>query len=408
MTGMDADILIGSAATVLKPIQRYYAMRGRGQDSSLFYEPWVQIGLGITVAVLILAVVISRIIRERRAVRADQRHFDEMCYRCGLTPEDIKFFMPIVKRSGLKRSGMIFTLPDAFEKGVRRVMEEAAASEINATQRKAMYVRINTIKEKLGFKSRLSLHGIRRARGQGLSSRGLAAGRHVTVLKSSRAGAERSKAVVEENNEFELVLVPEFPVQCRAGELWNVQYGSGGGLWEFDSVVIGYESGRLTLNHSEQVRFMNRRRFLRVPVSKPGLIAIFPGVTRDVQRGRIGMAPKFFHARVTELSGPGVRVESRLEVKPDERVLVVFELEPGRIVEDVGQVRSVQEQEGTQRYLIGVELVGLNDAGVDELVKATNAAALGMAMQETTARHAAEFAADSPINKEKETEVVPS
>ena len=95
-------------------------------------------------------------------------------------------------------------------------------------------------------------------------------------------------------------------------------------------------------------------------------------------------------AVVTELAGPGLRIELPLDVKMGERVLVVFNLngkndqtsgsqETGsaataKIIEDVGEVRHTKPIENG--FSIAVELTGLGDSDVNELIRATNAASL--------------------------------
>jgi len=156
------------------------------------------------------------------------------------------------------------------------------------------------------------------------------------------------------------------------------------------------------------VRFINRRRFLRVPVNRPAFIALFPfaktaatesgsdkehpeteqNLTAVSDGGWTG--PKFIPAVVTELAGPGLRLEAPLEVKVGDRVLVVFKLDEekdqdsalqesgglqtSRIAQDIGEVRHTRAiQDG---FSVAVELVGLSESDVDELVRATNAASL--------------------------------
>jgi len=147
------------------------------------------------------------------------------------------------------------------------------------------------------------------------------------------------------------------------------------------------------------VRFINRRRFLRVPVSKQAFVASFPfsrqlskgsGNNEDEYAGMWG-PPKFVPAVVTELAGPGLRIESRLEAKVADRILVMLKLdeENGRgsaeagqnskitaskIIEDIGEVRQVRPIKNG--FSIAVELTGLNDSDVSELIRATNAASL--------------------------------
>ena len=137
-------------------------------------------------------------------------------------------------------------------------------------------------------------------------------------------------------------------------------------------ITIAFVRGELTLSHSDNIRFVNKRRFLRVSVSKPALIASFPALKRDYGNDEL---PQFKTGTITELSGPGLRIMTDLDVKSGDRVLVIFELEEDKIIEDVGEVRGVRDVAGSG-ISIGVELVGLNDTVVNELVKATNAAAI--------------------------------
>ncbi len=104
-------------------------------------------------------------------------------------------------------------------------------------------------------------------------------------------------------------------------------------------------------------------------------------------------------ATVTELGGPGLRIETKLEVKAGDRVMVIVNLSeekdqdlnpsskstslrsvlsrdrkstPSKIVEDIGEVRHVRAlQNGSS---IAVELTGLSDSNLNELVRTTNAA----------------------------------
>ena len=100
--------------------------------------------------------------------------------------------------------------------------------------------------------------------------------------------------------------------------------------------------------------------------------------------------PEFYDAVITELAGPGLRIKLRQELKIDQRVLVVFDLESSqehhlhdnkksgrgtvRVIEDVGIVRHVAEADGG--YSVAVELTGLSDTDTNELIRATNIAAV--------------------------------
>ncbi|MHC4666107.1 MAG: PilZ domain-containing protein, partial [Planctomycetota bacterium] len=182
-------------------------------------------------------------------------------------------------------------------------------------------------------------------------------------------------------------------VKITFGEMWRVRYYFGASTWEFDTTIVSCDGDILVLNHSDTVRFINRRRFLRVPVNKPALVALFP-FTRSLYEGNDGASwrpPEFVPAVVTELAGPGLRINVALDVKVGNRVLVVVRLDgengqnsvpdrqnsksqTSRIVEDIGEVRHTRVEQNA--LSIAVELTGLSDSDLNELIRATNLASL--------------------------------
>jgi len=184
-------------------------------------------------------------------------------------------------------------------------------------------------------------------------------------------------------------------VTVTFGEFWCVRYYFGSSVWEFDTSVVSYDGNVLVLNHSDNVRFINRRRFLRVPMKKRAFIARFPFERSFIESSHnsedelvedhdlaktsaVWGPPEFVPAVVTELAGPGLRIESSLEVKAGERILVVFNLaqEQDSIPANQGINRHTKR---TQNGLsIAVELTGLSDSNIDELIRVTNAASLSV------------------------------
>jgi hypothetical protein len=196
-----------------------------------------------------------------------------------------------------------------------------------------------------------------------------------------------------------------------------LRYSFGASVWEFDSSVVRCNDDILVLNHSDNIRFISRRRFLRVQVNKPAFIAQFPfsktlsSNSNNNSKKKLAIKqssanesnnwgpPEFIPATVTELGGPGLRIETNLEVKVGDRVLVIVNLSEekaqdlnppskstslrsvlsmdrkstlSKIVEDIGEVRHVRAlQNGSS---IAVELTGLSDSNLNELIRATNAA----------------------------------
>ncbi|MHC4582256.1 MAG: hypothetical protein ACYS14_12440, partial [Planctomycetota bacterium] len=169
--------------------------------------------------------------------------------------------------------------------------------------------------------------------------------------------------------------------------------------------MVSCEGEILVLAHSYDVRFINRRRFFRAVVNKPALIAGFP-FTRKVPAGACEnqsapdastcswAAPEFVPATVTEMGGPGLRIEVPAAVEVGSRVLVVVKMSEesaadrrrnsawsqnktvrlSKIVEDIAEVRRV-EPVGDE-FSLAVELTGLSDSDIDELIRETNSASM--------------------------------
>jgi hypothetical protein len=187
------------------------------------------------------------------------------------------------------------------------------------------------------------------------------------------------EAEIVENSDVEFKVRSSTVLRVAPGESWSIRYYFGASVWEFDTVLVGCEGEVLILSHSEDIRFVNRRRFLRVSVDKPGYLACFP--FSSVSSGKGLTAPEFLSARITELAGPGLRIEAPVELRVGERVLAVIGLEetrPGKarsmkLIQGVGEVKHVKSIENGQS--IAVELTGLKDSDVNELIRATNSAA---------------------------------
>jgi hypothetical protein len=225
------------------------------------------------------------------------------------------------------------------------------------------------------------------------------------------------------------------PASIEVGQIWRVRYYFGASVWEFDTSVIRCSDKEIALNHSNDVRYINRRSFIRVPVRKPGLIARFPFKKSSSDYGVNGQnetmggldltktssiawgMPKYEPVAITEFAGPGLRIETKLNLKPGERVLVIFSLSEDQghnttgksrdmstvqvVVEDMGEVRNIRAIE--HGYSVAVELTGLSDADVDELIKATNTALLKNQAEKTKTEDSSRE--EKAINSEAEKSV---
>jgi len=386
-----AGIVLG-----LTPVERWDAA-GKQFDMSFMTERWFTIMMVVAIIILTVLLFIVSYKRTPSERKAANQLFDEYADKSGLTERERQILLAIAGYAGLEETGAIFTMVGAFDRGAAKMIEESLARQ-GPEAGAQLKIELSYLREKLGFTTSP----------EKLSSRQIPVGRKVHITRRTSRISDDIEATVVENNDIELTLKLAMQIKITFGEVWRVHYCFGASVWEFDASMVSYDGDVLVLNHSDNVRFINRRRFLRVPVNKPAFIARFPFARTlagdgDSSSGKPGQEqnsarasggtwgpPEFIPAVVTELAGPGLRIEAPFEVKVGERVLVVFKLDEekgqkssvrgtgkmpkSRIAQDVGEVRHTRAiQNG---FSIAVELVSLSDRDVDELVRATNAASL--------------------------------
>jgi len=425
--GFTIYFLVSNSLLALTPAERWRAA-GRF-DSNFMGERWfflTAVAAIVILTALLVVVSLFRIIEERRAA---ERQFVDNAERRGLSTRECQILLGVASKAGLRRSDAIFTMEEAFDHGSTRMIGESVAQHKKDEDRKQLRSELSFLREKLGF--RKQRHSA--AKSRKVSSRQIPVGKKVYITRRITGSSGDIDATVVENNDMELTVRSTVQVKITFGEFWRVRYYFGPSIWEFDTAVLGCEGDILVLNHSDDVRFINRRRFLRVPVSQPAFVARFP-FTRPLSEGGNGKKgslkrglvlsdtcrnswgpPEFVPGVVTELAGPGLRLEAPLKIEAGDRVLVVLRLDeengldsvparrkgrPARpkIVEDIGEVRHTRAaQNGLS---IAVELTGLSDADVAKLIRATNLASL-------RARVKTEFARGSLSAEESAAEPVP-
>ena len=378
--------MVSRAVVALTPIQRWSAARHLNGSSPLRYVSEHGFYLAAGAALVILIGLLWWVSHKRKPVehQLNRELFSENAIRRGLSSRERQILLAIVMRSGLGQSHDIFTTVDAFNRGGTKLLAECMRTR-NPEEIERLKTEVAFLREKLGFQALRTpggLAGMRRP-----SSRDIPVGKTVEVTRRRHRGGATIRAEVVRNDDIELAVELETPVESHVGDFWRARYTYGMSVWEFDTTAVTCEQTRLVLNHVDNVRFVNRRRFPRVPVAMPALVAVFPfrrravSETRDRSDGRgpdVLGTPRFVHARVTELAGPGLRVVAPLPVHAGDRVLVVFKpSEAGALggdheylIEDVAQVRHCREAEGG--VSMAVELVGLSEAEIDELVRLTN------------------------------------
>ncbi len=360
------SVWIGLAGQ-LTPYERFEAMRrldAGGQ--SLFTNKWfVLLGWSMIFILVLLLVVVHRM-RIEKEKRLMQQRYDELSDRMQLTAAEREILDAIAVRTGFAQKDAVFHHADAFENGLARLMQDVFADGHNLVYRKRLQAAVYSIKEKLGYVKPAPVSRPRSVKEQ--SSRHIPVG---TAVRLSLAGHDESQQVqgqVVANDRYEFIVRPEIPLACQPGQMWRLRYEIGTVTWELEAITLAASDKGLEMNHSDRVHFVNRRRFPRVAVRKNAAVARLP-LFRSTQEAD-DLRPVFFDAQINEISGPSLRVHSDLELTVKDRVLVVFELEPKRIVQDIALVRDVRQTPLGRTAII--ELVGLNDQAVAELVRVTN------------------------------------
>ena len=391
---------VNAAVLALTPFQRWQA--ARQLDSSFMTELWfILTGVVAIIILTVLLIVVSYNHAKKERKFAD-RLFVEYADRRGLSQRERQILLDIATKAKLKRNESIFTIATAFDRGATKIIEESLALERVET-RKKLNAELSALRHKLGFQKRHP-DSIGSTKSNKPSSRQIPIGKKLHITSHKIDYLSDIESTVIKNDDTELTVKLSMPLETNPSELWCARYYFGASVWEFDTSVISCHGGILVLNHSDNVRFINRRRFLRVPVNKPALIARFPFIRMlptNISGDTLG-PPEFVPAAVTELGGPGLRLEAPLELKVGDRVVLILKMSErkgqistsnSKIIEDIGQVRHTKATENG--FSIAVELTGLSDPDVNELIRDTNAASL----KTDTRNH------DVPVNTNSEQKV---
>ena len=385
--------LLSDAVSELTPIQRWQAARW---FNNIMNENWFITASLIAVFILTVLLVLVTYYRIRNERKTANRLFIDYCTKRGLSSRERYILMDIANKAKLKRSESIFTMSDVFDRGATQIIR-AAFAQYGAQRSRYLSAELSILREKLGFRKRNSNSTDLEVKQKQPNSRQIAAGRKLYLTSIDSDDFFEIEVEVKENNELELIVELSKPFELRQGTPLCARYYYGAPVWEFDTYVLSNTENILVLNHSDNVRYVNRRRFLRVPVNEPAFIAAFPfsrisGTEEDksdLATKNTWGPPRFVPADVTELAGPGLRVVAPLEVKVGDRVAIILKLSQAnpkdvlysdltqdgnfnsyKVVEDIGVVRHAENVENG--LSIAVELTGLNDSNVSELVRATN------------------------------------
>ncbi len=378
MTGI---IEINHFVAVLTMQQKLMALKNMGNGHTIFTDKWfILLSLSL-VAILVVLLVVLRHINDKKTQELSQQKFLELAdLRC-LTRDELKILVEITKRSGLKRQTSIFTVPKAFDKGCTSIMQELFSSGHDLIERKKVFAKIIAVKYKLGF-AHSKKSSINTSSTKGLSSRQIPVGKKVSLRQLNSLEDEDVEATITHSDEMILVLEMSNGVNASPGDSWRIRYNMGASVWQFNAVVMNCDGNELTFNHTDNIRFINRRRFLRVRTDYPALIAKFgPMATTESDDGSHEIHPEFIDARVVQLSGPSLKIKSNVELDISERILVIFQIDDVTTIQDIGEVRGCDVID--QDVYLLVELVGLNESTITRLIKETNTMAIKNGLEDT-------------------------
>jgi hypothetical protein len=395
---------VNAAILALTPIEKWRA--ARRMETGFVGENWLILICAIAIVALTVLLIVATYKHMAKERKTANQLFFEYSDRAGLSRRERQILMDIAATTKLKRNESIFTMVTAFDRGAAELTKQTLAEQ-GAEAGSSLGDELTVLREKLGFQRQRTASKGPATKPNKPSTRQIPTGKKLHITRRAADKSADIESTVIENNDTDLTVKLKVSLESSPGEVWSVRYYFGASVWEFDTSSVSCDGNALVLNHSDDVRFVNRRRFVRVPVNKPTLIARFPfaipasnkdngkepsGTGAD-SAGASGEAfgpPEFIPASVTELAGPGLRIEAPLEVNVGDRVLVILKLSEeddrnsgsqtnskrsrAKIVEDIGEVRHTRALENG--FSIAVELTGLSDADIGELVRATNAASL--------------------------------
>ena len=338
------------------PIDRYHGVR---DTLAGLEDAWLQpllISLGATAAAVAAAVTIIHLLRRRQWLKL----FSAQAATSGLNEQERRLLAVLAEQARLRDPSAIFTNPSVFDRGMEKLMLSARFLGLSNSMQAMSIAVLNSLREKMGLQ-RMVQEKVDPAQGTITVPRGA----RLTVV--SRGAAAEFEATVSNSRPAQIMVEADAPVECSAGEGWLIRYTDGNALWEMDASVIRNDQGRILLSHSGQARFINRRRYPRIPTCKSARVALFPLVRPD-GGGEVIFQP----ATLLEIAGPGLKLEADLDVRSGQRLLVVLELSADSVVEGMGKVHRSYEADG--RRVIILELVGLSADELSEMAHQTSLA----------------------------------
>ena len=391
-------VFFDKVVSALTPLQRLDAI-SKHHSNSVANQWFFTIGLGIA-AILLLLLLYSRYRRRKNSQMPSVKLFDRYAEEKSLTENEYNILLNIAVNADLKRYESIFTLPSTFDRESAKMLENAQ-EQTPPEQFHQLKAILTVLRTKIGFPQLAPANVISNADMNTSCTQQIPVKKKIYVKLNRQESHDDLEATVTANGPAGLTIQFSTSIEIVFGQLWTCRYYSGTFVAEFDTTVIKCNGLTVVLSHSHQVRLVNRRKFLRVPVSKPAFIAHFPFRKEPLAEknrprkkitsienpshatGTLFEPPRFVPATVTELGGPGLRINTWLNLRTGDRVLLMFKLDQKetdsetnahtlseKIIEHIAIVRHISDNTGQPS--VALELTGLNDDDINELIRATN------------------------------------
>jgi hypothetical protein len=348
----------GFLAQSLSPNERFGALNKMSSPGG----SWWMWGLALAAGGLLLLSTIGLLYYRVERKKREWQGFDRLAGQAGLGDKEKDLLKLLCKLARLKKPESVFTMEPAFEYAVGALQQTRRFLSRPRAEQQELLRLCGLIREKLGFlqtqDTAVESEGV---------SRKITPGAKLSIVHRGRASG--FDAVVDSASPSDLLVSPTTPVECKPGESWLVRYSREGKVWEFDATVSDNSEGKVRLSHMERARYINRRRFRRVPTDRPAMATVYPFAVA----GQV-TPPQFAPCRMTEIAGCGLRLRGPLSVRTGARVLALIQVEPEKTLQGFGRIRRVVTKEGDDEAEFAIELVGLSESEVDALVRYTNIA----------------------------------
>jgi hypothetical protein len=284
------------------------------------------VAAAVLAALAVGGVVLARRLEKRRALR----NLQDAARRQGLDADEWRLLNWIAHLSGAKRIDAVLSLNAHFEKGVEKLLEDPRVLELSRTLNVPVTAIIRSLRQKLGLED---------------PQQGRSLGSH--VLESLHAGCTLSVQRPQEPSEFsarlvktsknltDFVLEVDEEIHCQAEEKWSLRKAEEGLFWEFDAIVQRRAGKDVFCCARGEARYVNRRRFSRIPTRKEALISM---ITLLGERGEL-LGPQMREAVVVELGGPGMLLECDESAEVGTRLLMHVDLGAARVLQGVAVVK---------------------------------------------------------------------